>query len=98
MRLNNNIQPPALLSEVQLYSISKAMLAEEYLQLIMSFKQFSSKLSELELRICRAKINHSEWDELDLLVTLVESYEIKHYPIAPLDRFEAIIFAWSRWV
>ena len=31
-------------------------------------------------------------DELDLLVTLVESYELKHYPIAPPDPVEAIIF------
>ena len=31
-------------------------------------------------------------DELDLLVTLVESYEMKNYPIAPPDPVEAIIF------
>ncbi len=31
-------------------------------------------------------------DELDLLVTLVESYEMKHYPIAPPDPIEAIKF------
>jgi len=31
-------------------------------------------------------------DELDLLVTLVESYEIKHYPIAPPDPIDAIKF------
>lgn len=31
-------------------------------------------------------------DELDLLVTLVESYEIKHYPIAPPDPVDAIKF------
>lgn len=31
-------------------------------------------------------------DELDLLVTLVESYEIKHFPIAPPDPVDAIKF------
>jgi HTH-type transcriptional regulator/antitoxin HigA len=31
-------------------------------------------------------------DELDLLVTLVESYEIRHYPIAPPDPVDAIKF------
>ncbi len=33
-----------------------------------------------------------EGDELDLLVTLVESYEMKHYPIAPPDPIDAIKF------
>jgi len=31
-------------------------------------------------------------DELDLLCTLVESYEMKHYPIAPPDPIDAIKF------
>ena len=31
-------------------------------------------------------------DEFDLLVTLVESYEMKHYPIAPPDPIDAIKF------
>src|SRR4030042_4738645 len=31
-------------------------------------------------------------DELDLLVTLVESYEMKHFPIAPPDPVDAIKF------
>lgn len=31
-------------------------------------------------------------DELDLLVTLVEFYEMKHYPIAPPDPIDAIKF------
>jgi len=33
-----------------------------------------------------------EGDELDLLCTLVESYEMKHYPIAPPDPIDAIKF------
>lgn len=39
-----------------------------------------------------AKKDSSEGDELDLLITLVESYEIKHYPIAPPDPIDAIVF------
>ena len=39
-----------------------------------------------------AKKDSSKGDELDLLVTLVESYEMKHYPIAPPDPIDAIKF------
>ena len=31
-----------------------------------------------------------EGERLDILVTLVEVYEEKHYPIPPLDHIEAI--------
>ena len=31
-------------------------------------------------------------DKFNILVTLVESYEMKHYPIAPLDPVDAIKF------
>lgn len=31
-------------------------------------------------------------DELDLLCTLVEAYEMVHYPIAPPDPIDAILF------
>lgn len=37
-----------------------------------------------------AKKDTTEGDELDLLVTLVELYEMKHYPIAPPDPIDAI--------
>jgi HTH-type transcriptional regulator/antitoxin HigA len=39
-----------------------------------------------------AKKETPQGDELDLLVTLVESYEMKHYPIAPPDPVDAIKF------
>lgn len=39
-----------------------------------------------------AKRDTDEGDELDLLCTLVESYEMTHYPIAPPDPIDAIIF------
>ena len=39
-----------------------------------------------------AKKESIEGDELDLLCTLVESYEMHHYPIAPPDPIDAIQF------
>lgn len=39
-----------------------------------------------------AKKDTPQGDEMDLLVTLVESYEMKHYPIAPPDPVDAIKF------
>jgi len=39
-----------------------------------------------------AKKDTIEGDELDLLCTLVESYEMHHYPIAPPDPIDAIQF------
>lgn len=39
-----------------------------------------------------AKKDTPEGDELDLLCTLVESYEMTHYPIAPPDPIDAILF------
>ena len=39
-----------------------------------------------------AKKDTPEGDELDLLVTLVEAYEMKYYAIAPPDPIEAIKF------
>jgi HTH-type transcriptional regulator/antitoxin HigA len=39
-----------------------------------------------------AKRDTPEGDEFDLLCTLVESYEMAHYPIAPPDPIDAILF------
>jgi HTH-type transcriptional regulator/antitoxin HigA len=39
-----------------------------------------------------AKLNTPEGDELDVLATLIDSYEAKHYAIAPPDPIEAIKF------
>ena len=36
--------------------------------------------------------NASEDDELDVLATLVDAYESKHYPVGPLDPLVAIEF------
>jgi HTH-type transcriptional regulator / antitoxin HigA len=39
-----------------------------------------------------AKANTKEADELDILVTLIEKYELIHYPIPDPDPIEAIKF------
>jgi HTH-type transcriptional regulator / antitoxin HigA len=39
-----------------------------------------------------SKKDTTEGDEFDLLVTLVEAYEINHFPIAPPDPIDAIKF------
>lgn len=47
-------------------------------------------LAEVE-RLMGAEPNTPEGDKLDVLTTLVETYEEKHYPIDPPDPIEAII-------
>lgn len=42
--------------------------------------------------IFQAEEGTPEADEMEVLVTLIEAYEAKHYPIAPPDPIEAIKF------
>lgn len=42
--------------------------------------------------LMRAKAGSPDGDRLDVLVTLVQSYEAKHFPIDPPDPVEAIKF------
>ncbi|MCC4287886.1 MULTISPECIES: helix-turn-helix domain-containing protein [Halomonadaceae] len=42
--------------------------------------------------IFQAEEGTPEADEMEVLVTLIEAYEEKHYPIAPPDPIEAIKF------
>lgn len=39
-----------------------------------------------------AKKDTLEGDEFDILCTIIESYELKHFPIAPPDPIDAILF------
>ena len=48
-------------------------------------------LDEIE-RLLDAKSGTSEADRLEILTTLVEAYEEKHYPIPPPDPIEAILY------
>jgi len=42
--------------------------------------------------VFQAKTGTQEADEMEILVTLIEAYENKHYPITPPDPIEAIKF------
>lgn len=52
---------------------------------------YNTAINRIE-KLWGAKKDTPEGDELDLMVTLVESYEIKHFPIAPPDPIDAIKF------
>jgi len=51
---------------------------------------YNAALSEIE-QLMGAEQNTPEGDKLDILTTLVEAYEEKHYPIDQPDPIEAII-------
>lgn len=52
---------------------------------------YEAALSEVE-RLWGAKSGTSEGDRLDVLATLIDVYETKHYPMDPADPIEAIRF------
>ena len=58
---------------------------------IKTEKDYQLAISRIE-ELWGALKDSPEGDELDLLLTLVESYELKHYPIAPPDPVDAIKF------
>lgn len=58
---------------------------------IKTEQDYSDSIKRIE-ELWGAKKDTPEGDELDLLVTLVESYEMKNYPIAPPDPIDAIKF------
>ena len=58
---------------------------------IKTERDYNTAISRIE-ELWGAKKDSPEGDELDLLVTLVEFYEMKHYPIAPPDPIDAIKF------
>ena len=58
---------------------------------IKTEQDYNDSISRIE-ELWGVKRDTPEGDELDLLVTLVESYEMKHYPITPPDPIDAIKF------
>ena len=58
---------------------------------IKTEQDYNSAISRIE-KLWGAEKDTPDGDEFDLLVTLVESYEMKHYPIAPPDPIDAIKF------
>jgi len=61
------------------------------IQPIKTENDYNSAISRIE-ELWGAKKDTPKGNELDLLITLVEPYEIKHYPIAPPDPIDAIKF------
>ena len=58
---------------------------------IKTEEDYESTLKRIE-EIFDSEPNTPEFDELDILTTLVEKYEEKHYPILPPSPVEAIKF------
>ena len=52
------------------------------------YEKVLSRISEL----MDAKLNSPEGDELEVLSTLVDAYESRHFPIEPADPVDAILF------
>ncbi len=52
---------------------------------------YRAALKDVE-SLMMAKVNSPEGDRLDVLTTLIEAYEAKHYPIDMPDPIEAIKF------
>ena len=59
---------------------------------IKSEGDYRKALKEID-RLMDARPNTAEGDRLDVLVTLVEAWEEKHWPIDLPDPIEAILFA-----
>jgi HTH-type transcriptional regulator/antitoxin HigA len=58
---------------------------------VRTSRDHRAALAEIE-RLWEAKPGTAEHDRLEVLVTLIESYEAKHHPIPPPDPVEAIRF------
>ena len=58
---------------------------------IRSEADYETALKTID-RLWEAAQGSPEADHLDVLVTLVEAYEEKHYPIPPPDPIEAILY------
>lgn len=58
---------------------------------IKTEEDYNTAIARIE-ELWGAKKDTVKGDEFDLLVTLVESYELKHFPIAPPDPIDAIKF------
>jgi len=58
---------------------------------IRTKKDYEAALAEVE-RLWGAMSGTPRGDRLDILATLIEAYEAKHYPMDPPDPIEAILF------
>ncbi|NKB47393.1 MAG: transcriptional regulator [Legionellales bacterium] len=58
-------------------------------------QSYTQALARIEA-LWGAKDYTDEGDELDILLTLVEAYEQKHYPMPPSDPVNSILFTMDR--
>jgi HTH-type transcriptional regulator / antitoxin HigA len=58
---------------------------------IKTEKDYQQAIQRIE-QLWDAQKDTPEGDELELLVTLAEAWEMKHYPVAPPDPVDAITF------
>lgn len=58
---------------------------------IKSEQDYQASIRRIE-ELWGVKRDTPEGDEFDLICTLVESFEMKHFPIAPPDPIDAILF------
>lgn len=58
---------------------------------IKTESDYESALANID-RLFDAPENSPEADELDVLTTLVEAYEERHYPIEPADPIEMLLY------
>lgn len=58
---------------------------------IRTRKDYEAALAEVE-RLWGSKSGTPKGDRLDILATLIEAYEAKHYPMDPPDPIQAILF------
>ena len=63
----------------------------ERLRPIRTKADYTAAMAEIE-RLWGAKSGTPEGDHLDILATLVDAYESRHYPMEPPDPIEAIKF------
>jgi HTH-type transcriptional regulator/antitoxin HigA len=70
---------------------SKQKRSDMTIKPIKTERDYKKALKEIE-KLWDAKPNTAKGDRLDVLVTLVEAYEQKHYRIDPPDPIEAIKF------
>ena len=58
---------------------------------IRTKRDYEAALKEVE-RLWGAKLGTRDGDRLDVLATLLDAYEVEHYPMDPPDPIEAIKF------
>ena len=61
---------------------------------LRSEKDYEAALAQVE-RLRGAKAGTPKGDRLDILATLIEAYEAKHYPMDPRIQLKRSSFEWS---